>query len=158
MSGTSYTPKPGSAADRAMSHLRTLEPRAELSSAALAEAIGVGSNGLAASMEAAVGHGVVYRRTKGGHPRSPTFWSLHDHRGSAADTRADTRADTPPGTAAPARLGPGTATADPLKLRFALWSDGTFELRRGDALAALLPPDETRELVRYLERLAETAS
>ena len=62
-----------------------------------------------------------------------------------------------PTSAAPSSAAT-TPAADHRDLRFALWSDGSLELRRGSGLMALLLPDETRALVNYLERLAETAS
>jgi len=84
-----YTPKPGGVADRAIAHLRTLAPGAELSSPALAEAIGAACNAMAPSLVSAVERGALYRRQKGGHPRSPAFWSLRDHSGVAPKECAD---------------------------------------------------------------------
>jgi hypothetical protein len=42
---------------------------------------------------------------------------------------------------------------EPGPARFALWSDGTLEIRRGSDITTL-STDETRQLLRYLERLA----
>ena len=45
-------------------------------------------------------------------------------------------------------------------MRTALWSDGSLEIRRGTASRTvdllILTADETRALVRYLERMAES--
>lgn len=44
------------------------------------------------------------------------------------------------------------------KLRIALWNDGALQMyRHGGGLNVLLNPDETRQLVAYLERLGEGA-
>lgn len=211
MSSTSYSPRAGSVADRVIHHLRTLAPRAELTSAALAEALGVEHNAIGPSMAPAVVAGAVYVRRKGGHPRAPQFWSLHEHAGATAPHSRQNGAQEDDGlpiqrivpangapplpivpplfaplaeagehavpqvwTAgqqvsardlieppAPTTAAPAVAAApaaDHQDLRFALWSDGSLELRRGSGLMALLRPDETRALVSYLERLAETAS
>lgn len=81
---SSYSPRAGSVADRVIHHLRTLAPRAELTSAALAEALGIEHNAIGPSMAPAVAAGAVYVRRKGGHPRAPQFWSLHEHAGATA--------------------------------------------------------------------------
>lgn len=81
---TSYSPRAGSVADRVIHHLRTLAPRAELTSAALAEALGIEHNAIGPSMAPAVAAGAAFVRRKGGHPRAPQFWSLHEHAGATA--------------------------------------------------------------------------
>lgn len=42
--------------------------------------------------------------------------------------------------------------------RFAFWSNGALELRRGSASRMVLLPDETRALLRYLDRMREDAA
>lgn len=71
-----YTPRPGSVAQRAIAHLESLPTGAELSSSALAEAAGVPLNGLVPCLQSAVEAGALERRQRGGHVRSPIFWSL----------------------------------------------------------------------------------
>lgn len=55
--------------------------------------------------------------------------------------------------------GRGGATPNdgtsPQRLRLALWSDGTLEIHRGTT-PVVFTPDETRAIVRYLERMAES--
>lgn len=64
--------------------------------------------------------------------------------------------DEPPALISECGAKPAAAAAPAadLPLRIALWSDGSLELRRGSSLMTLLLPEETRALVRYLERLA----
>lgn len=49
---------------------------------------------------------------------------------------------------------------EPSMLRIELWSDGTLQIERdtvgGAADLVLFTPDETREIVRYLNRMAVT--
>lgn len=71
-----YTPSPGSVAQRAIAHLETLPARTELSTAALAEAIGVQPNNLRACLEAPAKAGLIFGRQKYAAPRAPFFWSL----------------------------------------------------------------------------------
>jgi hypothetical protein len=76
MSRAPYTPSPGSVAQRAIAHLETLPARTELSTAALAEAIGVPPNNLRACLEAPAKAGLIFGRQKYAAPRAPFFWSL----------------------------------------------------------------------------------
>jgi hypothetical protein len=41
----------------------------------------------------------------------------------------------------------------PTKLRIALWSDGALVIERGDTLVASLTADETRHLIKYLDKV-----
>lgn len=208
---SSYSPRAGSVADRVIHHLRTLAPRAELTSAALAEALGIEHNATAPAWRRP---SPLARCTCGARAAiraRPQFWSLHEHAGATAPHSRQNGAQEDDGlpirrivpangapplpivpplfaplaeaaehavpetwTAgqqvsardlieppAPTTAAPAVAAApaaDHQDLRFALWSDGSLELRRGSGLMALLLPDETRALVNYLERLAETAS
>lgn len=212
----SYAAKPGSVADRALAFLQSQPPAgAEVSTSALADAIGATGEATATCLRPALDAGLVFARKKGGHIRSPLFWSLVDHAakkngstgeafspangsqksdgGAASSPAAKAGSQTPPkgpnrdastgqshgakGSAspngrgnnvAPARgAGPAflPAAAAP-GLRIALWSDGVLQIERdtvgGAADLVLFSADETRQLVRYLERLAidteETAS
>lgn len=45
--------------------------------------------------------------------------------------------------------------APPAPMRFALWSDGTLQVEANRQLYATFSPDETKALVRYLERMCE---
>lgn len=205
-----YTPKPGSGAQRAIAHLETLIAGSEVSTALLAEAIDCESAQLNAFLKPALEAGAIAARQKGGHARSPRFWSLVDHgaraeRAQVQACRPEDRAmlATPAGAEmvgrvvkamngsqnperlvsqhvlkaeaarpdatdrdAPATTSPvggpmGTvqpAAAGHAGMRIALWSDGTLQIERstvgGAAALVLLSADETRALVRYLERLA----
>lgn len=76
MTVSNYTPQPGTVAYRALAHLETLDRDAELSSAQLAEAINAPAAAIQPSMLAPLRAGKVFARQKGGHQRSPMFWSL----------------------------------------------------------------------------------
>jgi hypothetical protein len=76
MSRAPYAPSPGSVAQRAIAHLETLPARTDLSTAALAEAIGVPPNNLRACLEAPAKAGLIFGRQKYAAPRAPFFWSL----------------------------------------------------------------------------------
>ncbi len=77
MNGTAYTPRAGSVAMRAIHHLEQLPAGAEMTSAALAEAIGVESNLLGPNLHHAELNGAIRKRKKfADHPRAPLFWSL----------------------------------------------------------------------------------
>lgn len=189
---------PTSVPSRALRYLESLPSGAEISNAKLAEAIGSDPSGMHAGLAAHVKSGLVIRRQKGGHPRSPIFWSLPPEDDGKPVRRVVAAKDAPPlgvkaaiwpPTAAPvdapiiasqqwptptyegtlpevklvrsdpatwpmeARrvvMPPAEATADPLHLRAALWSDGSLELRRGSKQIALLLPEETADLVAYL--------
>jgi hypothetical protein len=74
-----YAPQPGTVAFRAIAHLETLPRGAELMTSALAEAIGCEGRNIAPSMEAALAAGLIYRRQRDNHVRSPMWWSLVDY-------------------------------------------------------------------------------
>lgn len=48
---------------------------------------------------------------------------------------------------------PKPALTPPAPMRFALWSDGTLQVESGGQLYATFSPDETRALVRYLDKV-----
>lgn len=76
--------------------------------------------------------------------------------------RAKTATATPPAcqdsNAKPVRaITPYQRTAGPQTMRVALWSDGQLQIQRGDFELILLAPEETKQLVHYLERMGESA-
>lgn len=75
----SYSPAVNSVAWRAIAHLETLPRGAELMTSALAEAIGCDGKKIVPSLEAALASGLVFRRQRDNHVRSPMWWSLVDH-------------------------------------------------------------------------------
>lgn len=141
----SYSPAPGSVAARVLGYLETLERGAELSTSQLAEALGVDAAGIPAQMQVALREGFLFSRQKGGHIRSPRFWSLVDHR-SVPPVRPVLDAVAP----ADARASGGAASG---RMRVALWSDGTLQISRADGSSVLFDAAETRALVAYLDRV-----
>lgn len=79
MTQTSYRPTPGSIPYRVLAHLESLPRGAEVPTAQLAQAARAEAYKFAALMDAARQAGVIFARQKGGHPKSPLFWSLVDH-------------------------------------------------------------------------------
>jgi hypothetical protein len=195
-----FIPRPGSVADRAIAYLQSHPAAgAELSSAALAEAIGAPLGSIVPCLQPALDAGLVHARQKGGHARSPKFWSLAVSKiedrawfpkptaakparaAAPAKTCAPVSADNEPpltaveqrvpeswtaGQRLPARQAPAEQAnpergvqLEPRVMRTALWSDGSLEIRRGTASRTvdllILTADETRALVRYLERMAD---
>lgn len=106
-----YTPRPGSVADRLIACLQALEPPGdELSTARLAERTGVPVGSINASLQPALDACALYARKKGGHVRSPLFWSVRDHTKNGCAGEATSPANgsqKPDGDAAipPARAG-----------------------------------------------------
>jgi len=76
MTAGAYTPQPGTLPARAVEHLRSLAPGAELSTAVLAEALGQPSGGMTSWLSSAVNAGLIASRRKPGD-RS-LWWSLGD--------------------------------------------------------------------------------
>lgn len=83
MGRPAYEPKPGTVAYRALGYMQTQPEGAELTTGALAVALGVPTGSIVPCLLPLVDAGMLFRRQKGGHVRSPTFWSLQDH-GAAA--------------------------------------------------------------------------
>jgi hypothetical protein len=75
----SYEPAPGSTAYRAIAHLQSLPPGAELMTSALAEAIGSEGKNIVPPLEVALASGLIFKRQRDTHVRSPMWWSLTDH-------------------------------------------------------------------------------
>lgn len=210
-----YVPKPNSVAARAIAYLESLPPGTEMMTSALAEAINVPGGNMAPNLEAPLTHGLLYRRQRDTHVRSPWWWSLTNYRAQpkaawppkpaapaaaqpsgARNTERHPKGDqprsergregmepqacesaggrgtngapalaTPPHDASPVGgpMGAGQpAAAGPIKasspgtpqMRVALWSDGALVIVRGVETMAL-QPEETRALVRYLERMVD---
>lgn len=101
MTSTAYAPQPGTTAFRAIAYLQMHKLGTEMLNSHLAEALGIAPQSLHACMARALEARLVFARQKGGHARSPTFWSLVDH---AAATVSDKAASLSPaaGNAAPA--------------------------------------------------------
>lgn len=178
-----YEPKPGSVAQRAIAHLETLAPGAALSTGALAEAIGVAPALIGGSLESPLKAGVLLAHQRGGHSKSPRFWALamrtngmaagpapaadgsvvakpraagHDVEALSAPERPRARRSVSESKPAAPLTRPAAASSS--EMRIALWSDGVLQIERpavgGAAELVLLAPDETRALVRYLDRMA----
>lgn len=94
----SYEPRPDSIAFRALAHMELLHKGSEIPSGTLATALGIEKTSLFACLEAAVKARAIFRRQKGGHSRSPVFWSLVDH-----STKEVTKVQ-PPAAVSPIRL------------------------------------------------------
>ncbi len=76
---TTYTPEPGTVAYRVLAHLETLPKGAEVMTSALAEALGLEGRNVAPCLETALAKGLVFRRQRDTHVRSPFWWSLTDY-------------------------------------------------------------------------------
>jgi hypothetical protein len=111
-----YAPRPDSVPFRAIAYLETLMPGAEIPTGTLASEAHCEVAGFTAYMQTALKHGLVFARQKGGHFRSPLFWSLVDHsipkglagaarRPETAEETTHRGADTP--TAAANAVGAG---------------------------------------------------
>lgn len=223
---TAYAPAPGTIAFRALAHLETLPAGAEMMTSALAEAIGAAALNVAPCLEAPLRYGLIHRRQRDNHARSPYWWSLTDHsrapkadirrpavpsnsgtaglepaadgsqkpnggvhgspakagRGhpqnganrdatgfegngasapDATDCEARSKVMAAGGSESPTARGtdgaPALGAAPAFHFRCALWSNGVLQIDRttvgGAAEHVLLSADETRELVRYLDRL-----
>lgn len=75
----SYQPRPDTLAFRALAHMELLHPGSEISNSMLANQLNVSGPELIAALKSAREAGHVFSRQKGGHIRSPLFWSLVDH-------------------------------------------------------------------------------
>lgn len=158
----SYAPLPGTAPARAIAYLQTLPPGKEVSTAELAEAIDYDKGSMASTMTLAKYHGlVVGRRPKG---VLYTMWSSGTGVPLAGPADAD---DEPLGYAQLAPQDPAAvrisvfdtgriaAAPTPRPVRFALWSDGALQIERDGQDNVLLPPEETKAMFAYLDRMRE---
>ncbi len=159
-----YAPRPGSIPARVIAHLAALPAGTELATAVLADELDLDAACVPSCLEYAVKNGML-ARDKRGHR---IFWSLGNGevviRESAGDAIDDdpivqrivsaSATNMPPSSVRKPARSPSMSSV-PRPLRVALWSDGQLQIQRGDFELILLAPDETRELVRYLERLGE---
>lgn len=74
-----YEPRPDTIAFRALAHMALLHKGSEISNSLLATALGCNPSELPASLKTACSTGAIFARQKGGHSKSPLFWSLADH-------------------------------------------------------------------------------
>lgn len=112
---------PTSVPSRALRYLESLPSGAEISNAKLAEAIGSDPSGMHAGLAAHVKSGLVIRRQKGGHPRSPIFWSLPPEDDGKPVRRIVAAKDAPPLGVKAAIWPPTAAPVD------AQWPTPTYE-------------------------------
>lgn len=124
---TDYKPKPGSVADRAIDHLGSLPDGAEMMTTALAEAVRCPPLNFPPNMEAPIKHGLIFKRQRDTHVRSPMWWSLTDHSAKprvvtpratvpAQDGSADVeiKVETPEPQPQPKRIPPRSPVGGPL--------------------------------------------
>ncbi|WP_062196475.1 hypothetical protein [Caldimonas taiwanensis] len=139
-----YRPLPGSIADRVIRHLQQQPPGTELATAVLAELVGQPASALSPILKPARDHGVLQARRLP-HQGNNLFWSLAQppqHDAPAAAT----------GPAAPPQAE--DACQSSRGFCCALFSDGRLVLEKpGQSMT--LSADQTRELVRYLERMGD---
>ena len=148
MTVTAYTPLRGGIADRAIAYIQA---NGSTATRVLADGIGVESSGLQGSLMPCVKHGLLRKAKTNGL----IVWSIGD--GQAEPEEDD---DPPIQRVVPANGAQVTAnTAPAAALRISLWSDGVLQIQRGADLddVVLFTADETRALVKYLERMAETS-
>lgn len=114
-----WAPKPGTVAGRVIDYLQTLPRGMELSSSALAEACGVPIGSVTPCLQPALDAGAVRARQRGGHARSPIFWSLVDHNTAtpAQDDGKPTQRTIPARGAPPLPISPPLFSPLPEGLR-----------------------------------------
>lgn len=88
MRAAAYAPAPGTLAFRALAHLATLPAGTELMTSALAEAINAPPVNVIPCLDVALKHGLVFRRQRDNHVRSPFWWGLTDR---SKEPKADLR-------------------------------------------------------------------
>lgn len=96
-----YSPTPNSVAWRAIRHLESLDIGAEITTAALSEALNAPTSALWGGLTSALEQKVIFKRQKDkSSPRSPVFWSLTDY----------SAAEKPPPLSSRSVFGLGAAT------------------------------------------------
>lgn len=133
-----YTPRPGSVAARALLVLEDHRGR-EISTAALAEALQVPANSVSAYLVPALEAGLVFARQKGGHVRSPRFWSLDDLSAGAPVPPPGPQEPSAPAEPADEPAQPAQAQAEAGDTAAAAGEDDP-ELERARALVAPVAP------------------
>lgn len=169
-----YEPLPGSIPDRIIRHLKQHPAGTELATAVLAELVGQPPSAICPILKPARDHGVLQARRLPNHGNN-LFWSLGSadkvedeaEEGSAAAPPAlpaapETAQPAPhlrkPGgkktPAGPQSAGQGLIDGPVRGFCCALFSDGRLVLETpGQSMT--LSADQTRELVRYLERMGD---
>jgi hypothetical protein len=143
-----YTPREGSAGDRALQHLQLHGPTSHVD---LADAIDVDSKNLANNIILCLKHGLIVKESSG----KGVQYRVGD--GTPWEPDAE-----PPPAAEPLlpKFGDKSVHLAPLATQpfaCALFSDGRFVVeRRGQT--TVYDRDETRQLVAYLDRLAPEAA
>lgn len=181
-----YTPQPGTIPARVIAYLNQLPPGTELATAVLAEAVEVIPSAVQATLGAPMKHGAVictkrdginYWRLGAGIPAAHLQASEPDdapviQRVIPAATAPRIQLPPPAPATKPARrtakkpkAAPRPAPApthqlvpiEPARppMRLAVWSDGSLAIERGPERVDFTL-DETRQIVRYLERMAAT--
>jgi hypothetical protein len=175
-----YRPLPGSIADRVIRHLQQQPPGMELATAVLAELVGQPPSAICPILKPARDHGVLQARRLPNHGNN-LFWSLGSADKVEDEAEEGSAAAPPSPPAAPETAQPDPAPAQSTSPRCrkpggkkapagpqharqglidgpmrgfccALFSDGRLVLEKpGQSMT--LEPDQTRELVRYLERM-----
>ena len=174
----SYEPKPGTAPDRAIKHLRELGEDVEIMSSSLAKAIGIEPKQLPGMMGSALRAGAVYNRRRDTERGiTAVYWSIADQErrlgidlqrqfprlfeGAKAQSEPERTPDQAPVKEQPPRVerAPAAPPATSIKddLRIALWSDGTLQIQRntvgGAADLVLFSRAETQQIVAYLDKV-----
>lgn len=126
-----YLPAPGTAADRAYAHLLSLAG-AEISGPLLCETARLPQGTLGPSMAPLLARGMVFARRKGGHAKSPLFWSTVDHNAKPTTPATFPSSAFDVKTAA-AKMEEGRGIRAPAARELARWqrsdSGGTVEVR-----------------------------
>jgi hypothetical protein len=164
----------------AWEHLKTLPAGAEISTAELAAAIGQEGVKLGPYLVTALNHGALRSRKvaklaywslgdgtplvrptiKGeeddDEPARPAAPQPKQRKAAAAEPASPRRSVAPDSAESPCdgahkHVDEVRIVAGPL--RVALWSDGQLEIRCSAGAAIIFPPDHTRQLVDYLDRL-----
>lgn len=158
-----YTPQPGTIPARALAYFQAQPEGHTLSTVVLADELDVNPNGMKAILMHALLAGALKCEKRDGL----NFYSLGDGKRLPRD-EDDESLVTPQVVASMTRKAkrkaamglskPVKPKAEPAKddrpLSFALWSDGRFLIERGPQ-SVQFAPDETRQLLAYLDRLRE---
>jgi hypothetical protein len=169
---SAYTPQPGTVTARSVAAVHALPAGQIIANVELAEQLGQHPSVVNCGMEAPVRYGLIEKHMNG----RLVSWSRGN--GIPLAERVEEEPDdapivqrvvpavqepipeAPPVTAPQprakqARAITAEASTTPQPIRIALWSDGQLHIRRAGADLIVLSKDETRELVRYLGRMAD---
>lgn len=147
-----YYPEPGTVAWRAVAHLDGLPKGAEIVTSALAEAARSDAVTVSSCLQTALTHGLVFRRRKDSHPRSPWFWSLTDHSktGQLGTHTLHAAPAEPPAAAPPAQAEPPAPSDEPQIPQFI-----TPKASLTEPLVIVAPsPAEQAAMARTFDRLS----